>query len=309
MKKGGDKIGQEVAEQAVKKGAKKSLKLVPGLGTAIALGEAFFRWQEGDTTGAVLSLASAIPIAGWAFTAVDIARDMGFNPLGLPEATPQYEKGTTLTRPGPAVLHGTEAVIGSKDRDNMMDSYQESIDKVGSTLVSSAVSLADSVGQGQAVKSELKSSGLSFDIVRMPIASKIGKTGQLAVLSSLESNFKREIFSTIPDDPKTEKEEDDDTDNKNNPVDPNTVVPEYDLDFNEPNSAVQMGGRFYKTDANGALGDEITEAEAKRIIVGKSRPVSSSNSGKNGSYASGTYIGPAGAVSYTHLTLPTICSV
>ena len=287
----GGKVSGEIAEKAASKAAKKGItKFVPGVGTVIALGEAFMRAQEGDMTGAALSMLSAIPIVGWGVTAVDIARDLGYNPLGLPEAPPAYEKGTELTRPGSAILHGTEAVIGSKDRDNMMDSYQQSIDQVGSTLVSSAVSLADSVGQGQAVKSELKKSGLSFDIVNMPTSSKIGKTGQLSVLSSLESDFKREIFSTSPDDPKSKKKEED-TDTENDPVDPNTVVPEYDLDFNEPNSAVQMGGKFYKTDASGAIGDEITEEEAKRIITRRTR---ASNPGRNGSYASGTYIGPAG---------------
>ena len=285
----GAKALSEVGESAARKGLGKAGKFVPGLGTGIALTEAAFRFADGDTLGGIMSLGSALPILGWGFTAFDIARDLGFDPLNtLPQK--QYERGTELTRPGSAILHGTEAVIGKKDRENMMDSYQQSIDQVGSTLVSSAVSLADSVGQGQAVKSELKKSGLSFDIVNMPTSSKIGKTGQLSVLSSLESDFKREIFSTSPDDPKSKKKEED-TDTENDPVDPNTVVPEYDLDFNEPNSAVQMGGRFYKTDANGAIGDEITEEEAKRIITRRTR---ASNPGRNGSYASGTYIGPAG---------------
>ena len=49
----------------------------------------------------------------------------------------------------------------------------------------------------------------------------------------------------------------------------NITVPEYDLDFNEASSAVQMGGKFYKTDASGALGDEIDEETAKQRIARK----------------------------------------
>ena len=228
----GGKVSGEIAEKAASKAAKKGItKFVPGVGTVIALGEAFMRAQEGDMTGAALSMLSAIPIVGWGVTAVDIARDLGYNPLGLPEAPPPaYEKGTELTRPGSAILHGTEAVIGSKDRDNMMDSYQKSIDQVGSTLVSSAVSLANSVGQGQEVKSELKKSGLSFEIVNMPIASKIGGTSNLSVLSSLTDNFQREIFTKRREeqekdlkDKEPEDTEEDDSDSPENP-DPSTPI-------------------------------------------------------------------------------------
>ena len=259
LKRMGDKVFKRVSSAAgaqklakagtagLSKGLGKAGKFVPGIGTVVALGEAAYRFSKKDTLGGIMSLGSAIPILGWGFTAFDIARDLGFDPLNtLPN---EYERGTNLTKPGDAILHGTEAILGRQDRKDMMDSYQESVNQVGSTLVSSAVSLADSVGQGQAVKSELKKSGLSFDIVRMPISSKIGKTGQLSVLSSLEKDFKREIFSKKSDDPEKEQKEEEDDDGKNDPVDPNTEVPE---------------------------------------------PVSSNSPGRNGSYASGTWIGPAG---------------
>lgn len=302
----GDRVFERVASAAgaqklakagtagLSKGLGKAGKFVPGVGTVVALGEAAYRFSKKDTVGGIMSLGSAIPILGWGFTAFDIARDLGFDPLNtLPK---EYERGTNLTKPGDAILHGTEAIFGRSDREDMMRSYQESIDKVGSTLVSSAVSLADSAGQGQAVKSELKKSGLSFDIVRMPISSKIGKTGQLSVLSSLEKDFKREIFSKKSDDPeKEQKEEDDD----NKPAPPNTVVPEYDIEHNEPNSAVKMTSgntvTYYRTNNLGGLEDEISEAEAKRIIARKNRrplsPSRSSSSGQNGSVDNGNWIG------------------
>jgi len=282
---------------AATKGLGKAGKFIPGIGTGIAVAEAAYRFSQKDTVGGLMSLGSAIPILGWGFTAFDIARDLGFDPLNtLPQQ--KYEQGTELTKPGTAILHGTEAILGSKDREDMMKSYQQSIDSVGSTLVSAAVSLADSAGQGQAVKSELKKSGLSFDIVRMPISSKIGKTGQLSILSSLENDFKREIFPKSEDEEK--KSEDDDESPTSGPPAPlNTVVPEYDLEYNAPNSAVKMTSgntvTYYKTNDLGGLDSEITEEEAKRIIARNSRPATTaSDPGRNGSYASGTWIGPAG---------------
>lgn len=222
--KAGAKALSETGQTAATRGLGKAGKFVPGIGTGIALAEAAFRYADGDTVGALLSLGSAVPILGWGVTAFDIARDLGFDPLNtLPEK--QYERGTELTRPGSAILHGTEAVIGSKDRDNMMKSYQESIDAVGSTLVSSAVGLANSIGQGQAIKSELKKSGLNYDIVNMPIASKIGNTGNLSVLSSLADSFQREIFTERREEQEKDldgenPEEDDDI--PNSPEDPDS---------------------------------------------------------------------------------------
>ena len=70
----------------------------------------------------------------------DIARDLGFDPLNtLPED--QYETGTGLTKPGTAILHGTEAVIGQNEQEDLLGSYRESIDLIGSNLVSVSVAL------------------------------------------------------------------------------------------------------------------------------------------------------------------------
>ena len=51
----------------------------------------------------------------------------------------------------------------------------------------------------------------------------------------------------------------------------NITVPEYDIDNtqNEANSAVQMGGKFFKTTSGGGLGDEIDEETAKQRIARK----------------------------------------
>ena len=173
--KSGGEIAEKLGKKAATKAASKSLKFVPGVGTVIALGEAAFRAAEGDWTGAALSALSAIPIAGWAFTAVDIARDMGVNPLGLPAAGPSmFETGTGLARKGPAVLHGTEMVVGSKDREDALNSYSEAVQKQTDMLVSSAISLGNATGFGPEVNSEIKKLGVKYTFVRMPVDTDIG---------------------------------------------------------------------------------------------------------------------------------------
>ena len=171
----GEEVSKKLGKKVATKAAGKSLKFVPGVGTVIALGEAAFRAAEGDFTGAALSALSAIPIAGWAFTAVDIARDMGVNPLGLPAAGPSmFETGTGLARKGPAVLHGTEMVVGSKDREDALNSYSEAVQKQTDMLVSSAISLGNATGFGPEVNSEIKKLGVKYTFVRMPVDTDIG---------------------------------------------------------------------------------------------------------------------------------------
>lgn len=53
---------------------------------------------------------------------------------------------------------------------------------------------------------------------------------------------------------------------------PNVTVPEYNLENNKANSAVQLGGKYYTTNDKGAIGDEISADDAKRIVGGVMRP-------------------------------------
>ncbi len=206
----------------ITKGLGKAGKFVPGLGTGIALAEAGYRFSQGDTVGALMSVGSAIPILGWGFTAFDIARDLGFDPLDTLPADQQFERGTNLTKPGLAEVHGTEAILGKTDRSDMLSSYEQAVNQIGSTLVSSSVSFADAVGMGGEVKSHLKSTGLSFDIVNIPVSTKIGRGSKTGPLSSLEDSFTRDIFARREEkEEELEKEvEDGDDNNDENQPDP-----------------------------------------------------------------------------------------
>jgi murein DD-endopeptidase MepM/ murein hydrolase activator NlpD len=82
--KGGGKLAS--------KGGELASKLIPGLATAVNLGISGYRFSQGDVVGGSLSLASAIPILGWAAVGVDVAREFGAfegTPLGLKKEKPK----------------------------------------------------------------------------------------------------------------------------------------------------------------------------------------------------------------------------
>ena len=82
--KGGGKLAE--------KGAGLASKIIPGLATAVNLGTSAYRFNQGDVVGGSLSLASAIPILGWAAVGVDVAREFGAfegTPLGLKKEKPK----------------------------------------------------------------------------------------------------------------------------------------------------------------------------------------------------------------------------
>mgnify|MGYP003344180337 CR=1 FL=1 len=161
-------------------------KLLPVVGTGISLAEAAYRFTQGDTAGAIMSIGSAIPILGWGFVAADIARDLGFDPLNtLPKD--QYETGTGLTKPGTAILHGTEAVIGQNEQEDLLGSYRESIDLIGSNLVSVSVALGDATGDSSAINSIIKKSGLTYDIVPMSLSTDIGRHRPIGTVTEEKS--------------------------------------------------------------------------------------------------------------------------
>jgi len=74
------------------KGGGLAAKLIPGLATAVNLGISGYRFGQGDVVGGSLSLASAIPIIGWAAVGIDVAREFGAfegTPLGLKQEKPK----------------------------------------------------------------------------------------------------------------------------------------------------------------------------------------------------------------------------
>jgi len=157
----------------------KAGKFVPGLGTIIGVGEAAARFAGGDPVGGLMSLGSAIPILGWGFTAADIARDMGYDPLDtLPEG---YETGTSmLTNPGEAILHGKERVELVDPKSKLTVSH---IEQVGSQIASTSLKLAKDAGVDREVFGEITK--LPFKIENVTYTSDLKKTAPTKTSSTL----------------------------------------------------------------------------------------------------------------------------
>ena len=174
----GRKATKKVATKASAKAIAKSSKFVPGVGTFIALGEAGYRFSQGDTTGGILSLLSAVPILGWGVTAVDIGRDLGFNPLGLPPPPTndggytssggrldQFEQGNPygLTRRGVSMMHGTEQIQAVDPNSGMTTSH---IQNIGDTLVSTSMAMANDLRVNRDISNTVSSLPFSVRNVR-----------------------------------------------------------------------------------------------------------------------------------------------
>jgi hypothetical protein len=69
------RVGGKGAAKLTAKVGSKVLKAVPFLGAGLAIVEGIMRIKDGDYVGGLLSFGSAIPVAGWAFLALDIARE------------------------------------------------------------------------------------------------------------------------------------------------------------------------------------------------------------------------------------------
>tara|TARA_B100000214_G_scaffold375258_1_gene360845 strand:+ start:147 stop:3599 length:3453 start_codon:yes stop_codon:yes gene_type:complete len=212
--------GKKIATKTGAKALAKTGKFVPGVGTMIALGEAGYRLGAGDTTGAILSLLSAIPILGWGVTALDIGRDFGFNPLGLPPPPDQtisadqsnlggyYEAGTSmLTEPGVKVLHGDEKVLGVDPGTGMTTDH---IQNIGDSIVSASAKMAQDLAVSRDVANSISS--LPFTVKRVNYSSGI-KTGPVKSRSDTQSifdvqsdisQFKKEAETAV-EDPREEK--------------------------------------------------------------------------------------------------------
>ncbi len=131
-KTGTSTAAKQIAKANARMGVRSTAGNLPLVGFGTGLIFATQRLLEGDPIGAVLEAASGIT-AGLGFFGVSAGIDIGILGRDLSKI-PQQEKGTNLTKKGLTMLHGTEAVIGSDDRNDMIDSSISSL----STIVSSA---------------------------------------------------------------------------------------------------------------------------------------------------------------------------
>ena len=69
------RAGARISGKLGAKIGSKAFKAIPFLGAGLAIVEGIMRIKDGDYVGGLLSFGSAIPVAGWAFLALDIARE------------------------------------------------------------------------------------------------------------------------------------------------------------------------------------------------------------------------------------------
>ena len=69
------RVGGKGAGKLTSKIGAKALKVIPLLGAGLSIAEGIMRIREGDYVGGLLSFGTAIPVAGWAFLALDVARE------------------------------------------------------------------------------------------------------------------------------------------------------------------------------------------------------------------------------------------
>lgn len=78
-RRGGERLltrtGARIGGKFGAKIGSKAFKAIPLLGAGLAILEGVMRIRDGDIVGGLLSFGSAIPVAGWAFLALDIARE------------------------------------------------------------------------------------------------------------------------------------------------------------------------------------------------------------------------------------------
>lgn len=190
------------AAGAKKLTTKVAAKLIPAVSTAYGLGEGLTRIALGDVKGGFLSFGSAIPFAGYGFAAIDIFRDIDIDAYtkhiepNLPVPSDenvgaffaealgvmpnQYEQGTARSRrglasPGPAMLHGKEAILTPEDRRRITQFSVDSINTTGSKMVSTAIGLGDASGNGSTVRSIFNKLGVDYLLERVPFRFDVGK--------------------------------------------------------------------------------------------------------------------------------------
>ena len=110
------RVGGKGAAKLTAKVGSKALKAIPFLGAGLAIVEGIMRIREGDYVGGLLSFGTAIPVAGWAFLALDIAREfMGGKEFdesvgrafgGKPGVTNSQVKKRTPYMSGPSIVTG-----------------------------------------------------------------------------------------------------------------------------------------------------------------------------------------------------------
>ena len=195
-------------EQATKLVLRLSGKAAPFLQTVYGIGEGIVRLSPfvggSDWKGSMLSLGSAIPYAGYAFTALDIFRDIdrfAYNKhiepnmrifMGIPTKMPSEQNLADFFNEALGVTPEFER--GTRRQPSFMNNFFEK------SVVSSAMLIASAAGVTPQVKAEIRSSGLGhIPIDNLNINTDIGNVSRsFSNIGLRKNNLISEVIPSLP---------------------------------------------------------------------------------------------------------------
>ena len=195
-------------EQATKLVLRLSGKAAPFLQTVYGIGEGIVRLSPfvggSDWKGSLLSLGSAIPYAGYAFTALDIFRDIDrfaytkhIEPnmrifMGIPTKMPSEQNLADFFNEALGVTPEFER--GTRRQPSFMNNFFEK------SVVSSAMLIASAAGVTPQVKAEIRSSGLGhIPIDNLNINTDIGNVSRsFSNIGLRKNNLISEVIPSLP---------------------------------------------------------------------------------------------------------------
>ena len=179
------KLGKEGAEKLTVKLAGKA---IPGAATAYGAVEGLVRGAMGDWKGMMLSFGSAIPYAGYAFTAIDLMRDID------PVAYTKHIEGNFPPTDANVAAFFQEALGVTPDQyetgtpvQPQIQGQTDMMNPIGAALLSSSMILADAAGVGPTVQNEAKKLGIKYDFVNINLPTDISRVTKIASLPSIRS--------------------------------------------------------------------------------------------------------------------------
>lgn len=204
-KKALSKSALKIAQAKAKFGVRSTAGNVPLVGFGTGLIFSIQRLLEGDLVGAALEAASGIS-AGLGFFGVSMGIDVGILGRDISRATGMergtgYESGSGFTQGGLTVLHGTEAVIGKKDRSDLISSsidflssvFKTSINRVNHMFTGRKINLPTPITTPKTdkFKNEVKTTNNSIDALKTEIreAESGGSGGYKAIYSGAKEGF------------------------------------------------------------------------------------------------------------------------
>ena len=193
------KLGKEGAEKLTLKLAGKA---VPGANTVYGAVEGLVRGAMGDWKGMMLSFGSAVPYAGYAFSAIDLMRDID------PEAYTRHIEGNFPPSEENIADFFRDALGVTPDQYETgtriqphIQSETDMMNPIGTALLSSSIALASAAGVEAQVQNEAKKLGLSYSIVNMNLPTDIGRVTKVASLPSVTTEDKilseKPVFDTM----------------------------------------------------------------------------------------------------------------